>query len=121
MFIRGIRGAITIAEDTREEIIKATQELLVAICEQNEIHTDAIASVIFSATPDIKSAFPALAARQMGWNNVPLFCCQELAVENSLALCIRVLIHVNTDKKQAEIKPVYLGKAQQLRRDLTEK
>lgn len=119
MSLRGIRGAITVAHDSSEEILAATQELLHNICNLNGINKEDIASAIFSVTPDIKSAFPALGARQMGWDNVPLFCCQEIAVENSLALCIRVLIHVNTDKKPSEIQHVYLRGANKLRRDLT--
>jgi len=118
VLVRGIRGAVTVAHDSAEEVLAATRELLQNICQLNEINPEEITSVIFSATPDIKSAFPALAARQMGWDHVPLFCCQEMGVENSLALCIRVLLHVNTDKKASEIKHVYLGEARKLRPDL---
>jgi chorismate mutase len=119
MPIRGIRGATTIASDSKENIISATRELLDALIASNpDLQTDDIASVLFTVTDDIVSAYPALAARQMGWTQVPMMCAREIPVTGSLQLCIRVLIHWNTDKAQDEIKHVYLRDAVKLRPDL---
>lgn len=118
MPVRGVRGATTILQDSPDNIAKATQELLDKIIEDNSIETEDIASVLFSVTPDIHSDFPAKTARLMGWDQVPLFCFQEIPVSGALPLCIRVLIHVNTEKKQKEIKHIYLREAKILRKDL---
>lgn len=120
MFVRGIRGAITIKEDTATEILEATQELLEKIRQENNLETEDIASILFTVTKDITAVFPAVAARSLGWNKVPLLCFQEIEVPDSLPRCIRVLIHFNTDKKQDEIKHIYLREARQLRRDLVD-
>lgn len=120
MFVRGIRGAITIEEDTATEILEATQELLEKIRQENNLETEDIASILFTVTKDITAVFPAVAARSLGWNKVPLLCFQEIEVPDSLPRCIRVLIHFNTDKKQDEIKHIYLREARQLRRDLVD-
>lgn len=119
MLIRGIRGATTIEQDQGQQIIEATQELLQIMIEKNQLETEDIASVLFTTTSDIKSAFPALAARNLGWDKVPLMCCQEIEVSGSLPLCIRILMHVNTNKKQAEMKHIYLKEARKLRADLS--
>ena len=120
MTTRGIRGAITITSDSIDNIFLATQELLNAILEQNpDLNTDDIASAIFTTTADISLAFPALAARKMGWDQVPLLNAREIPVPDSLPFCIRVLIFWNTEKKQNTIQHVYLGNAIQLRPDLT--
>lgn len=119
MLIRGIRGATTVSADERSEILEATRELLVRIQAENDFDPEDVASALFTVTADIKSAFPAEAARTMGWDKVPLLCFQEIEVEDSLPLCIRVLLHVNTDKTQEQIHHVYLRDAQRLRRDLT--
>ena len=114
--MQGIRGAITVENDTKEEIIVAVQKMLKSILSENDITSEA---AIFSATDDIKSAFPAFAARQLpGWNLVPLFDAQQLDIENSIRKCIRVLLLVNTDKTQKEIKHIYLGRAATLRPDI---
>lgn len=119
MAVRGIRGAITVGDDTPEMILEATQELLSMIMSENpSMKTADICSVIFSMTEDLISVFPAKAARQMGWNEVPLFCSQEIPVPNSLPKCIRVLIHWNTELSQNNIKHVYLGEAIRLRPDI---
>lgn len=119
MTIRGIRGATTIEVDTEEEVLSATYELLDALFEANpDLHADDIASTLFTTTRDITSTFPALAARQMGWDLVPMMCAQEIPVQNSLPMCIRVLIHWNTKKSQQEITHVYLRNAVQLRPDI---
>jgi chorismate mutase len=119
MPIRGIRGATTVTSDDPDLILKATCELLEAILYENDgIKLDEIASAFFTATEDIASAYPALAARQMGWDHVPMMCAREIPVPGSLPKCIRVLIHWNTDKSQHEIKHVYLNEAIKLRPDL---
>jgi 3-phosphoshikimate 1-carboxyvinyltransferase len=118
IFVRGIRGAVTIQANTRDEIISKTQEMLNEIVKRNDVKLEDIASVIFSVTDDIDEEFPAVAAREMGWNKVPLFCTREINVKNGLPLCIRVLIHINTDKPQNLINHVYLYEAKKLRVDI---
>jgi chorismate mutase len=119
MKCRGVRGATTIASNTREEILKATRELLALLIRQNDIESRDVASAIFSTTPDIDAEFPALAARQLGWLDVPLLCGHEMAVPGSLPLCIRVMIHWNTEKSQSEIEHIYVRDAKRLRPDLS--
>jgi chorismate mutase len=119
MKCRGVRGATTIASNTREEILKATRELLALMIRQNGIESRDVASAIFSTTPDIDAEFPALAARQLGWLDVPLLCGHEMAVPGSLPLCVRVMIHWNTDKPQNEIEHIYVRDAKRLRPDLS--
>jgi chorismate mutase len=119
--IRGIRGAITVESNDTEEILVATKELLEKVTEENGIIEDRIASIFFSMTSDLDQAFPAVAARELGWTNVPLFCVKELDIEGSLSRCIRILIHYNTDKEQDQIKHIYLREAKRLRPDLVEK
>lgn len=118
MVVRGIRGAITIKEDEKSQVLQATVELLENIIEHNELNSQDIASIIFTATSDIKSVFPAEAARSIGLNLVPLFCTNELEIDGAISHCIRVLLHVNTSKSQQEIKHVYLREASKLREDL---
>lgn len=116
--MRGIRGATTVSGNTREEIFSAVRELLTKLLADNGIVTDDIGAAIFSATGDIDAAFPAAAAREIGWESVPLFGAQEQAVDGSLARCVRVLLLVNTDKPQTAVRHVYLRGAAVLRRDL---
>ena len=119
MPIRGIRGATTVTSDDPDLILQATCELLEVILDENSgIHLKDIASVFFTTTEDIASAYPALAARQMGWDLVPMICAREIPVPEGLPLCIRVLIHWNTDREQDAIKHVYLREAVKLRPDL---
>jgi chorismate mutase len=119
MSFRGVRGATTADENSREAILRATRQLLALMIRLNAIEARDVASAIFSTTLDLNAEFPALAARQLGWLDVPLLCTHEIHVPGSLPLCIRVLIHWNTDKSQQEIKHVYLKKAVQLRPDLS--
>jgi len=112
---RGIRGATTADENTREAILDATRELLERVIEENGIREEDVASAIFSTTPDLNAEFPAVAARQLGWLDTALFCTHEMAVPGSLALCIRVLIHWNTTRRANEIRHVYIRGAQNLR------
>ena len=119
MVCRGVRGATTVASDERELILQATRELLALMIRINDIRPDDVASAIFTTTPDIHAVFPALAARQLGWLEVPLLCGHEMGVDGALSLCVRILLHWNTDKAQSEIQHVYLREAQTLRPDQT--
>lgn len=119
MTTRGIRGATTIESDSKENVLFSTRELLEVILASNpRLKTDDIASAFFTTTEDIASAYPALAARHMGWDQVPMMCAREIPVPGSLPLCIRVLIHWNTDEGQQTIKHIYLNEAIKLRPDL---
>lgn len=115
MYCRGIRGATTVEQNTREEILSATTELLQLLIRQNDLHTEDIASAIFSLTEDLDAEFPAVAARMLGWIGVPLMCTREIPVPGSLGKCIRVMLHVNTTRSLAEIRHVYLRGAVNLR------
>ena len=116
--VRGVRGAITVDRDDKDEILTATKELLGGLVDANGIDVDDVASVFFSMTPDLHAVFPAVAAREINWQMVPLFCTQELEIEGALPLCVRVLIHWNTLKAPQEIKHLYLRGAKKLRPDL---
>ncbi len=116
MAIRGIRGATTVKSNNRTAILDATRELLSAIIVANRLKVEDIASAIFSVTRDLNAEFPAVAARQIGWNDTPLLCTNEIAVPGSLPKCIRVLLHVNAGKGQRQMKHVYLKEARKLRR-----
>ena len=118
MRLRGIRGATTVDANTREAILQATIELLSALIEANGIHGDDVASAFFTTTPDLTAEFPALAARQtFGWSDVALMCGHEMNVPGSLPMCLRILLHVNTDRPQSEVRFVYLRGATALRGD----
>lgn len=117
MPVRGIRGAITVEQDTAEAILAATRELLAAIAEANRIRPEDIASVLFTTTPDLSAEFPARAARELGWTDVPLLGAIEMPVPGSLPRCIRVLVHVNTRTPASRIKHIYLRQARRLRPD----
>ncbi|MBC7076022.1 MAG: chorismate mutase [Syntrophomonadaceae bacterium] len=119
--VRGIRGATTVEDDRSEEVLQATRELLELMQKENGFSVEDIASILFTVTADIRSAFPAQAARSMGWDKVPLLCFQEIEVPGALPRCIRVLVHINTNKGQDDIKHVYLKEAKKLRRDLAVK
>jgi chorismate mutase len=119
MPIRGIRGAITVAADESDLVLQATRELLDEILAENAgMQPEDIASAIFTVTDDLTSTFPAQAARQMGWDMVPMLCAREIPVPSSLPRVIRVMVHWNTEVPQSEIKHVYLRDAVKLRPDL---
>lgn len=119
MTTRGIRGAINVTANTPEAILQATKVLLKNILRLNPaLNPVDIASAIFTLTPDLDAAFPALGARQMGWVDVPLLCYQEIAVPDGLPQILRVLIHWNTALPQKDIRHVYLGAAVALRPEL---
>ena len=120
--VRGIRGATTVERNTREAVLDATTELLQLLIEANDIHPDDVASAIFSTTPDLDAEFPAVAARQhFRWTHVALSCTHEMAVPGSLPMCLRILLHVNTDRAQAEVTHVYARGARVLRPDLLQR
>ncbi len=114
---RGIRGATTAEDNTPEEILKATRQLLALMIRENGIEPADVASAIFSTTVNLDAEFPALAARQLGWFDVALMCVHELDVPGSLRRCIRILLHWNTDKPAEEVVHVYVKGARRLRPD----
>ncbi len=116
--LRGIRGAITVEENTAAAIAEAVTELLQTLQAQNDFSLADVAGVFFTATPDLDADFPAAAARQAGWDQVPLLCAVEMNVPGSLGRCIRVLVLVNTHRRQEEMSHVYLRDARVLRPDL---
>jgi len=119
MSLRGVRGATTAAQDQPEEILSATRELMEAIFRANPaLQPEDIASVIFTTTADLRAVYPARAARELGWTDVPLMCAQEIPVPEGLPRCIRVLLHWNTELPQVAIRHVYLREAAGLRPDL---
>ncbi|MGA2065059.1 MAG: chorismate mutase [Thermoguttaceae bacterium] len=117
---RGVRGATTADSNSREDILRATRELLALMIRRNGIRPDDVASAIFSTTPDLDAEFPALAARQLGWLDVALMCNHELDVPGSLRRCIRILVHWNTDRAPSEIVHIYVKEAAGLRPDRTQ-
>lgn len=122
MSMRGIRGAVTVENDKKEEIWSAARHLVTKILSQNELRAENVGAIIFSTTEDITAAFPSSAIRQLpALRLVPLFDTREPAIENSLAKCIRVLILADVDRAQNEIRHVYLGGAKNLRPDLDQK
>ncbi len=116
--VRAIRGAITVENNDKAEILKATTELLKAMLEKNEVDKESLVEIIFTLTPDLNAVFPAVAARELGITNVPLMCMSEIPVEGALKKCVRILLQMNTDKKLDEIKHIYLKGARSLRPDL---
>jgi chorismate mutase len=116
--MRGIRGATVVSSDTPQAIAVATQEVLVAMLTRNGLSVDDVVSVLFTSTPDLVSAFPASAAREVGFAGVPLICAQEIPVPGAMAKVVRILMHAYTNLGKSEIDHVYLGEAQALRKDL---
>jgi chorismate mutase len=119
MPVRGVRGATTVTKNTKEEILEATRELLTVMVDVNNIAVEDVASAWLTTTPDVYAEFPAVAARLMGWTQVPLMQSHEMSVPGMLPMCIRVLLHLNTDKGQHDIHHVYLREASRLRPDLS--
>ncbi len=115
MYCRGIRGATTVERNDRDEILAATKELLLLLIEKNQLRPDDVASAIFTLTEDLDAEFPALAARSLGWTEVALMCTREIPVPGSLKKCVRILLHVNTERSAAEIQHVYIKGAVNLR------
>ena len=115
MTTRGIRGATTVAANDRLEILARTRELLEALIRLNDLRSEDVVSIWFTVTADLDGEFPALAARELGWTDVPLMCAREIPVPGALAKCIRVLITWNTAKAQSEIRHAFLHEARSLR------
>ena len=115
MAMRGIRGATTVERNDRDEILVATTELLNVIVQLNGLRSEDVAYVWFTVTPDLDAEFPAFAARELGWTEVPLMCGREIPVPGALPFCIRALVSWNTSKSQREIKHVFLHRAKELR------
>ncbi|WP_238384569.1 chorismate mutase [Segeticoccus rhizosphaerae] len=118
--VRAVRGAIQLDVDEREHVLASTRELVTAVLEANGIDLADVISVWFTATPDVRSEFPAVAARELGMGDIPLMCTQELDVVGAMPLVIRLMAHVNTALPRSEITHVYLRGAAALRRDLAQ-
>ena len=118
--VRALRGATTVDEDSREQVTDRVVELLEAMMDRNGVHHDDLISVVFTATPDIHSMFPAEAARKIGFGDVPLICAQELDITGATPMVVRVLVHLTTERARADLHHVYLHGARSLRDDLPE-
>lgn len=120
MTIRAIRGATTLVADTKDQVHERTRELVAQILDSNDLDTAQVISVLFTCTPDISSDFPAAAARDLGFGDVPLMCAQEMAVPGALPLVVRVMMHATLDVPRDQVRHVYLHDAVSLRRDLAQ-
>ena len=118
--VRAIRGAIQLDVDEREHVLSSTRELVSTVLEANWLNKDDVISIIFTATPDVHSEFPAVAARELGLGDVPLMCTQELDIAGAMPLVIRLMAHVNTTLRREQITHVYLRGATALRQDLAQ-
>ncbi len=118
MYVRAIRGATTVENNDVNEIISETKKLLFEVADKNELIEEDMISIIFTVSKDIDAAFPAVAARQIGWTSISLLCSYEIDVPGSLKSCIRVLVHVNTEKSNKDMRHIYLNGAKVLRPDL---
>jgi chorismate mutase len=120
MAVRAIRGATQLDADDRDHLLASVDELIREILAENGLATDDLISMLFTATPDLHSEFPALAARRLGIGDVPLLCTQELDVTGAMPRVIRVMVHAETDRAKADVRHVYLRGASALRRDLAQ-
>ena len=120
MTVRAIRGAIQVAADDRQEILDGTAELVTEVMKRNGLSTDEVISVIFSATADLRAEFPALAARALGFQEVPLLCCTEINVPGALPRVVRLMMHVDTSLSRNAVQHVYLRGATALRLDIAQ-
>lgn len=118
--VRALRGATTVEHDDRELVEARTQELIAALLERNGLEEDDLISIVFTATDDIHTAFPAEAARTAGITHVPLLCARELDIDGGVERCIRILVHAYTARPVRELRHPYLHGARQLRTDLPE-
>ena len=117
--VRAIRGAIQLDVDEREHLLERVAEMVTGVMEANRLAVDDVISIIFTSTSDLTSEFPAYAARQLGFGDVPLICARELEIERSMPRVVRLMAHVETDLPRADVTHVYLHGAAALRRDLT--
>jgi chorismate mutase len=120
MAVRAIRGATQVDADDREQVLEATRELVSAVLERNELAHDDVISILFTATPDLVSEFPALAARELGLGDVPLMCATEIDVPHALPRVLRLMAHVETPRSRTDVQHVYLRGAAALRRDIAQ-
>ena len=120
MAVRAIRGATQVDADDREQVLDATRELVSAVMERNGLVHDDVISILFTATPDLRSEFPALAARELGFGDVPLMCATEIDVPHAMPRVLRLMAPVETPKPRSEIQHVYLRGAVALRRDIAQ-
>ncbi len=118
LLCRGVRGATTVETNTAEAILNATTELLQTMIEANAIEQERVASVLFTTTMDLNAAFPAVAGREIGWTDIALLNAHEMAVPGALPRCIRILLHLNTERTAKQIRHIYLREATKLRPDL---
>jgi chorismate mutase len=118
--VRAIRGATQVEANDRESILEGTAELVTEVMARNELCTDDVISVIFTLTPDLNAEFPALAARKIGFHDVPLLCANEIDVPRALPRVVRLMMHVNTDRPRSSIQHVYLRGATVLRLDIAQ-
>jgi len=118
LLVRAVRGATTVSHNDAEEMATATRELLSAMLEGNDVEVDDVISVLFTTSPDLTAAFPAAAARGIGFETVPLMCASEIDVPGAKKLCIRIMMHAYSSRTRGEIRHVYLRDAQNLRDDL---
>ena len=114
--VRAIRGATTADENTKDAIVDATREMLESLVEENDFELDDVISAFFTSTKDLNAQFPAVAARKIGWVDVALMCSHEMFIADAQERCIRVMVHVNSDKTSKEINNVYLKEAIHLRK-----
>ncbi|RJS47285.1 chorismate mutase [Nocardioides cavernaquae] len=119
MAVRAVRGATQLESDTREHMLERVAEMVRDVMESNDLVVDDFISIIFTATSDLVSEFPAYAARVLGFDDVPLICARELEIEGSMPRCVRMMAHIETDLARADVTHVYLHGAAHLRRDLT--
>ena len=119
MSVRAVRGATQLVTDTREEMLDRVAEMVTEVMAANRLDVDDFISVIFTATSDLVAEFPAYAARQLGFGEIPLLCARELEIDGSMPRVVRMLAHVETDLPRAEITHAYLHGAANLRRDLS--
>ena len=120
MAVRAVRGAIQVDADERQQVLDATTELLEAVLERNHLAPDDLISVVFTATPDLTAEFPALAARKIGFHEVPLICAAEIAVPGAMPRVVRLMAHVETDRPRSAIQHVYMRGAAALRLDIAQ-
>ncbi|MFK4105620.1 chorismate mutase [Streptomyces sp. NPDC019531] len=118
MTVRAVRGAVQLERDDRGHLVDSTKSLLKEMLDANELEQQDLISVILTATPDLRSEFPAVAARELGLTDTPLMCAQELGIAGALPRVVRILVHAETDRRKRDVRHVYLGGAAALRTDL---
>jgi chorismate mutase len=118
--VLALRGATTLERDDREHLMERVTELLSGMLERNDVDHDDVISIVFTATDDIRCGFPAAAARAMGMGDIPLLCARELDIDGGMPRCVRILLHLTTERTRSQLRHVYLHEARSLRDDLPE-